>query len=124
MKKPIVTKTSEKLYQRIVDQSEALDLIGKELLWILTETTKLQPKPGTDLGNELVVKFFSLYKDFQKVRSDGERLVEDIVHAKLADPLIANLYETAARLLLRKSGQGIFAQFISVAETGDLPKRS
>lgn len=112
------------VHNKIVEQSDAIDIIAKELRWILTETAKQNPEVGTPLGDEMAQKFFQLYADFKKVRKNAEILSEAVNKVKFTDSTIGLVYRAAAQLLIRRCTEGIFAQFTSVAETGDLPQNN
>jgi hypothetical protein len=118
-------KTTEtSIQERIVEQATALDLVGQELNWLLNETNRHKIQPGTALGNEIVEKFCSLYRDFQKIQERGLKLQRDLQTATFQDSVMGMVYRTSANLLVRKSTEGIFKEFISVAQRNRLPGSS
>lgn len=107
--------------EKLVEQTEALDIIAKELRWMLDESTKRNIQPDTPIAEEMLQRFFSLYKDFLKVRQDTIKLAVEIHRMKFTDRTMGMVYRATADLLVRKTGEGIFEQFTSVAEHGCLP---
>jgi len=113
---------SEDAHDTLMEQSEQIDLIAKELRWILEECKRQNVQPGTPIGKEMLQKFFSLYKDYQKVRDNTFELERQVKRLTFDDLTMGKIYYATADLLTRKVTQGIFEQFTSVAETGELPE--
>ena len=110
--------------EKIQDQADAIDLIAAELTFILKEAQKTNPAPGSPLGNELAQKFLSLYEDFKKIRANAIRLNETVSQMTFMDRAMELVYKGTTDLLVRKMKEGIFAQFITVAEFGVLPEET
>lgn len=118
----MIIMKSEEVHDKLMEQSEQIDLIGKELRWILEECKRQNVQPGTPMGAEMLQKFFSLYKDYQKVRDNTFELERQVKRITFDDHTMGTVYCATADLLVRKVTQGIFEQFTSVAETGELPE--
>jgi len=106
---------------KIIEQTEAIDLIASELRWMLEEANKKNIQPDTPEANEMIRMFFSLYSDFKRVREHTYNLQKAIRKVKFTDRALKLVYNASTDLLVKKLGQGIFEQFISVAEHGCLP---
>ncbi len=116
-------KTNEEIaHGKLVDQSDAIDMIAKELTWLLTEAQKQDPQLGSPLADELGRRFMALYKDFQGIRENGMKLSMELEKMEFDDHILGLIYKTSGRLLVRKMSEGLFEQFISVAEFGVLPE--
>jgi hypothetical protein len=113
-------KTDE-VHDKLMEQSEQIDLIAKELRWILEECQRQNVQPGTPMGAEMLQKFFSLYKDYKQVRENTFELERQVKEVVFDDYIMGRIYHATADLLVRKVTQGIFEQFTSVAENGCLP---
>lgn len=106
---------------KITELDEALDLIEKELKWILSESTAQKIQPKTALADEFWQKFMQLYVDFLKVKERVSAFAADMSLAEFSDRALGTAYRTTAAQLLKKTEVGCFKQFASVAETGKLP---
>ena len=113
---------NEEVHDKLMEQSEQIDLVETELRWILEECKRQNVQPGTPIGQEMLQKFFSFYKDYQKVRDNTFELEKGVKRLTFDDLTMRKIYYDTADLLTRKVTQGIFAQFTSVAETGELPE--
>jgi len=114
--------TPDEAHEKLLKQSDAIDLIAKELIWLLAEVNKKNPQPETPLGEEILTMFFSLYKDYLKVKNDTFVLRDQLDLAEFEDQTMGMLYKASGRMLARKVCEGLFKQFVSVAETGELPE--
>lgn len=101
--------------------SDSMNLIAKELKWILNKCNKHIPEPDTNLANELLGKFFSLYKDFLKLKSSICEMLTQLNQIKFKNKKLETYCKTYGFILFKKSNEGLFEQFSCVAETGDLP---
>lgn len=113
--------TNDEIHEKLLEQSEQIDLIGTELRWMLEECQRQNIQPKTPLGEEMLQKFLSLYRDFQTVKTNTIGLYETIHAMKFSDPTIGMIYLATAILLVRRQSYGIFEQFTSVVEHGCLP---
>lgn len=113
----------DEVHNKLVAQSDAIDQIADQLRWILKEANTRQPKPGSRAGNELTERFYQLYRDFRKIQEKTVQLAEEVDKVKFTDKALSLVYRSCAKLLIRRTMEGIFNQFTSVAETGDLPKK-
>lgn len=111
------------VHDKLLEQKEAIDTVGNQLRWILSECQKKDAKPGTKFGNEMIQRFFSLYRDFAKIRENTAKLADAVSAVKFDDATMGMIYKATAQLLLRRCNEGIFRQFASVAETGRLPEK-
>ncbi len=106
---------------KIIELNESLDLIEKELRWLLEESTRRDVPPNSPEGDEFLRMFFSLYHDFLGLRQKIVKFARDVKTISFTDETMGLVYQTTADYMARKLGKGIFEQFISVAETGKLP---
>jgi hypothetical protein len=113
--------TETQVHEKIQEQSEAINMIAKELTFLLTEANKHNPVIGTPLASELAQRFMALYKDFQIVQKNTVKLFQEVNETTFADELTGIVYKATAHLLVEKIKTGLFEQFISVAEFGELP---
>jgi hypothetical protein len=111
----------DRVLEKITDQSDAIDLIADELTFLLLEAQKNDPPPESPLAIELAGKFLSLYEDFKRVRERSEKLASELDVMEFKNETLGMVYKATAQLLVRKLGEGLFAQFICVVEHGRLP---
>ncbi len=107
--------------QKLVEQCEAIELIAKELRWILEESTERDIQPNTLAAEEVLRMFFDLYKDFKRVREQTQKLRNDIYAISFTDKTLEMVNRMTADALVKKLSEGIFEQMVSVAEYGCLP---
>lgn len=112
------------VYDKLTRQKDSIDVIEKQLRWILSECQKKNAKPGTKFGDEMIQRFYSLYRDFVKIKDDATKLADEVSRVEFNDEIMGLVYKTTANLLLQRCSVGIFRQFTSVAETGKLPECS
>jgi hypothetical protein len=106
---------------RITEQSDALEIIAKELTWLLNHANTTTSPVNSPLGRELALRFMQLYNDFLKVRKKISDLCEEMEGAEFDDRTLSMVYKHTAHLLLRKTYMGIFEKFTCVAEFRKLP---
>lgn len=103
---------------KIRSQFDALDLIANQIIWMLEQVRKIDnPSAQKEMG----LRFFQLYKDFKKIQRDGEKLVQEFQSSEFENPILEIIYRNTAELFVNLSNEGIFRQFTSIAETGELP---
>lgn len=113
--------TENELPTKLIEQSDAIDMLRTQLTWILNQCEKIEVQPSTDIGNELVSRLFSLYKDFNRVFQRSIKLVEEIRGIKFNDKATGLAYEISACRLLCSFDHPDFQNFVSIVETGELP---
>lgn len=106
---------------RITEQADALDIIAKELTWLLNQANTTHSPVNSPLGRELAHRFMQLYNDFLKVRKKISDLCDDMEGSEFDDRTLSMVYKHTAHLLFRKTHMGIFEQFTCVAEFRNLP---
>lgn len=103
---------------------ESINMLNTQLIWILTECNKDHVRPNTNVGNEMVQRFFSLYRDYQRILSQTTGLILQIEQMEFDDLLMRTIYELHGFALLNRLCSQDFQNFLSIAETGKLPMES
>ena len=109
-------------HERLEAQDVSIDTVAISIEWLLKECKTKDIKPFTKLGNEMIQRFFSIYRDWQKIRKETIKLAEKIHAADFKDYSEGLVYAAAADLLVQKCQVGLFEQIVCVAETGELPE--
>ena len=110
----------DEVHAKLEAINESLTIMGKELMWILEEGERTGAKPGTPLGTELGQRFFTLYRDFKKLKLKAVEFMKEIAASDSASD-DKKVYMISAVLTAARFENGIFRQFTYVAETGNLP---
>ena len=113
--------TFHQINKKIHAQSESLDMLGNQLRWILDETNKNNAEPGSPYGNEMIQRFFSLYRDFKRIQKEIIDFSEELKLMDYEDNHIGKIYYDCSLILIEKCKSGIFKQFTVVVEEGRLP---
>lgn len=109
----------DEVHDILLRKKESLDIIREQILWLLDKSDT-----ASETGSEIIQRFFGLYRDFLKIKKDIFKLSSEIDRMNFKDKSIGLIYKYIAHMLFRRCNEGIFLQFTSVAETGELPKSS
>lgn len=112
-------RTVRDIAESLTEINESLSLIAKELEWILSICNEKKPLPDTPLGDEMIQKFMSLFKDFNGITLKLNKIENEIFSCP--NELTKCRLELTIALLYQRIHTGLFAQFRSVATTGELP---
>ena len=105
----------------ILQLNDSLDMIGRQIKWILTETKNKKILPDSVIGKEMISRFFSLHRDFKRLREKASEFYQKIHTAEFDDMIDYYIYTGIMQITLERFNEGVFHQFDCVAETGQLP---
>jgi len=105
----------------ILQLNDSLDVIGIQIKWILTETSTKKMIPESTVGKEMIQRFFSLHRDFKRLREKAREFYEKIQINEFDDEIDYHIYKGIMKITIERFDHGVFHQFDCVAETGQLP---
>ena len=114
--------TIKETENNILQLNDSLDMIGSQIKWILTETSTKNMIPESPVGREMIQRFFSLYRDFKRLREKASEFYQKIHTAEFDDMIDYYIYTGIMQITMERFNEGVFHQFDCVAETGKLPK--
>jgi len=105
----------------ILQLNDSLDVIRSQIKWILTETSTKKMIPESKVGREMISRFFSLHRDFKRLREKAKEFYEKIQIGEFDDEIDYHIYKGIMKITIERFNHGLFHQFDCVAETGQLP---
>ena len=114
--------TLDEINENLTKQSESLNVISTQLGWILTEVNNSKAVPGSSYGNEMAQRFFSLYRDFKRIKKEILDFSNELKSVDAENKIAKDVYYMCSKILLQRCNIGILEQFTAVAEEGILPE--